>query len=283
MPKPCLNQDTRALTAIANCSVRMSCGVLQCGTGCCSVLQCVAMRCNVLQCVAVCCNVLQCVAECCSVAMWCSALQYVAVCCSVLQCVAMCRSVSQCVAEQCECLPRVGQVPTASGSWCVAVCCNVLHCVAVCCSVLQCECAAVCCSVLQCVLQLQCVAVCCSVLQCVAVCCSVSQCVVLRMCTQSQPSDHAEERWSFAAAAARFSVNIAQTSAHIHIGWLRLVVLLKLQVSLVKEPYKRDYILQKRPIISRSLHIVATPHVIAKTSAHIEMSFCIRSHRNVIM
>ena len=132
---------------------------------------------------------------------------------------------------------------------CIAVCLAV----AVCCSVLQCI--AVCCSVSQCV------AVCRSVLQCVAVCCSVSQCVVLRMCTQSQPSDHDEERWSFAAAAAQFSVNIAQTSAQIQIGWLRLVGSLKLKVSFVKEPYKRDHILQKRPIILRSLHIVATPYV----------------------
>jgi len=42
-------------------------------------------------------------------------------------------------------------------------------------------------------------------------------------------------------------------------GWLRLVGSLKLQVSFAKEPYKRDYILQKRPIILRSLLIVATP------------------------
>jgi len=33
----------------------------------------------------------------------------------------------------------------------------------------------------------------------------------------------------------------------------------KLQVSFAKEPYKRDYSLQKRPIILRSLVIVATP------------------------
>ena len=33
------------------------------------------------------------------------------------------------------------------------------------------------------------------------------------------------------------------------IGWLRLVSPLKLQVSFAKEPYKRDDILQKRPII----------------------------------
>ena len=42
--------------------------------------------------------------------------------------------------------------------------------------------------------------------------------------------------------------------------WLRLVGSLKLYVSFAKEPYKRDHTLQKRPIISRSLLIVATPH-----------------------
>jgi len=42
-------------------------------------------------------------------------------------------------------------------------------------------------------------------------------------------------------------------------GWLRLVGSLKLQVSFAKEPYKRDDILQKRPMILRSLLIVATP------------------------
>ena len=44
-------------------------------------------------------------------------------------------------------------------------------------------------------------------------------------------------------------------------GWLRLVGSLKLWVSVAKEPYKRDSILQKRPIILRSLLIVATPYV----------------------
>ena len=43
-------------------------------------------------------------------------------------------------------------------------------------------------------------------------------------------------------------------------GWLRLVGSLKLQVSSAKEPYKRVYILQKRPIILRSLLIVADPY-----------------------
>jgi len=44
------------------------------------------------------------------------------------------------------------------------------------------------------------------------------------------------------------------------IVWLRLVGSLKLQVSFTKEPYKRDDILQKRPIILWSLLIVATPY-----------------------
>jgi len=39
-------------------------------------------------------------------------------------------------------------------------------------------------------------------------------------------------------------------------GWLRLVGSLKIQVSFSKEPYKRDYILQKRPIFLRSLLII---------------------------
>ena len=42
-------------------------------------------------------------------------------------------------------------------------------------------------------------------------------------------------------------------------GWLRWVGSLKLQVSFAKEPYKQDDILQKRPVISRNLLIVATP------------------------
>jgi len=47
----------------------------------------------------------------------------------------------------------------------------------------------------------------------------------------------------------------------LDMGWLRLVGNLKLQVSIAKEPYKRDYILQKRPIILRSLLIVATAYM----------------------
>ena len=43
-------------------------------------------------------------------------------------------------------------------------------------------------------------------------------------------------------------------------GWLRLVGSIKSQVSFAKEPYKRDYILHKRPIILSILLTVATPY-----------------------
>ena len=46
-----------------------------------------------------------------------------------------------------------------------------------------------------------------------------------------------------------------------YLGWLRVVGSFKLQVSFAKEPYKGDYIQQKRPIILRSLLIEATPYL----------------------
>ena len=42
-------------------------------------------------------------------------------------------------------------------------------------------------------------------------------------------------------------------------GWLRLVGSIKLLVSFAKEPYERDAILQKRPILLSILLTVATP------------------------
>jgi len=53
--------------------------------------------------------------------------------------------------------------------------------------------------------------------------------------------------------------SIAWSTPYI-MGWLRLVGSSKLWVSFAKEPYKRDNILQKRPIIVRSILIVATPY-----------------------
>ena len=55
-------------------------------------------------------------------------------------------------------------------------------------------------------------------------------------------------------------INEARLIRGCDMGWLPLVGSLKLQVSFAKEPYKRDDILQKRPIILWSLLIVATPY-----------------------
>jgi len=53
---------------------------------------------------------------------------------------------------------------------------------------------------------------------------------------------------------------ICSMQKHASMGWLRLVGSLQLYVSFAKEPYKRDYIPQKRPTILWSLLIVATPY-----------------------
>jgi len=51
----------------------------------------------------------------------------------------------------------------------------------------------------------------------------------------------------------------------IDMGWLRFVDSLAWYVSCAKEPYKRDDILQKRPLILSSLLIVATPYVLSSS------------------
>ena len=64
-------------------------------------------------------------------------------------------------------------------------------------------------------------------------------------------------------------------SSRYDMGWLRLVGSLELWVSFAKDFYKRDYILQKRPIILRSLQIIANPY-------HMQTS-CIRlNHRSLL-
>jgi len=53
--------------------------------------------------------------------------------------------------------------------------------------------------------------------------------------------------------------------------WLQVVGSLKSQVSFAKESYKRDDILQKRPMNLRSLLIVATLYGVATSSRLLEM------------
>jgi len=68
-------------------------------------------------------------------------------------------------------------------------------------------------------------------------------------------------RWQYTCLAIHLSFRTRVTLIRrpLDMGWLRLVGSLKLYASFAQEPYKRDYILQKTPIISRSLLIVATP------------------------
>jgi len=54
--------------------------------------------------------------------------------------------------------------------------------------------------------------------------------------------------------------------------WLQVVGSLKSQVSFAKESYKRDDILQKRPMNLRSLLIVATLYGVATSSRLLEIT-----------
>jgi len=80
----------------------------------------------------------------------------------------------------------------------------------------------------------------------------------------------ANELWYFREPTNRCQRIRAGFDSLLHImGWLRLVSSLKLQVYLAKGPYKRDCILQKRPIILRSLLIVATHYQAVSMKHHV--------------
>ena len=75
-----------------------------------------------------------------------------------------------------------------------------------------------------------------------------------------------------------FTIESRKGLAESAMGWLRVVGSLKLQVSFAKEPYKREDILQKRPIILRSLLIVATPYYVTSDRVTI-VSLCAPSRQ----
>ena len=68
--------------------------------------------------------------------------------------------------------------------------------------------------------------------------------------------------------------NIHIQSAYAHMGWLQLVGSIKFEVSFAKETYKRDDILQKRPIILSILLTVATPY--SHIHTHIYVMFILQ-------
>ena len=64
-------------------------------------------------------------------------------------------------------------------------------------------------------------------------------------------------------------------ASFIIMGWLWLVGSIKLQVSFAKETYKRDDILQKRPIISSILLTVATPYDMPSSYVWLDSFMCV--------
>ena len=119
---------------------------------------------------------------------------------------------------------------------CIAVHCSVLQCVAVRCSALQCV--AVHCSVLHPLWRDDVGAKPCRQHMCVRTCVRVYVCLCVPYCV-------------FLLCLLMYFVWLFSGlfGLKIHIGWLRLVGSMKLKVSSANEPYKRDYILQKRPVI----------------------------------
>jgi len=203
-----------------------------------------------LQCVAVCCGVLQCVAVCCTrLSRIYLKARHIAACCSALQ--------------------YAVPVHRASARR-VAVCCSVLQGVAVRCSMLYPHIAHL-------LGMLQCVAVCCSVLQCVAVCCTR----LSRICLRAR-SVRSRSTFSISDSSAHCACESVwgeignvdeKETEYVHIGdavresvaegmgWLQVVGSIKSYVSFAKETYKREAILQKRPIIESILLTVATPYL----------------------
>jgi len=173
--------------------------------------------------------------------------------------------------------------PSCSVLLCVAVCCSLLGCCSEVwtsntwslvhfmtrmttfssCSVLQCD--AVWCSVMQCVI------VCFNVLQYVTVCCSVSQYVVF-IKHEKHGSFMAHMTFSLHFAVSYVCTPCLWLLHQCHMGGLRLVGSLILQISFAKETYRRGDILQKRPIILRSLLVVGTPeHLRTHTHTYVHI------------
>jgi len=106
---------------------------------------------------------------------------------------------------------------------------------------------------------LQCTAMHCNALQCTATHCNALQ----RTATQCNASKHTPTYCNaLQRTASHYTALQRAIKALLHtgMGWLRFVGSLKWYVSFAKEPYNRDDILQKRPVILRSLLIVATPY-----------------------
>jgi len=94
---------------------------------------------------------------------------------------------------------------------------------------------------------------------CVYVCACVRVCVFACVCVRER--ERQRERESVCVQfCAKIACNHLRKSSP-HMGWLRLVGWIKSYVSFAKKPYKRDDLLQKRPIILSILLTVATSYL----------------------
>ena len=92
----------------------------------------------------------------------------------------------------------------------------------------------------------------------------VSACLLMRLYSLSLALSLSHSRALSRPLSFSLSLSLSRVRARTRafpMGRLRLVGSLKSWVSFAKEPYKRDYILQKRPIIVRGLLISATPYL----------------------
>ena len=118
--------------------------------------------------------------------------------------------------------------------------CVYVQCVCACLRVRACVCMCACTSAPVCMCACVCMCVCFGMCACACLC--VCLCVYTHFCVD---------------------VNLEAVAQVSYMGWLQLVGSIKLYVSFAKETYKRDAILQKRPVILSILLTVATPYDIS--------------------
>ena len=97
---------------------------------------------------------------------------------------------------------------------------------------------------------------------------SVAPAITLWVCPSNDPSHSDVTLWEYPFLLSHFECvsHTVPQGKHLTMGWLRLVGSLKLQVSFAEYSLFYRALLQKRPIISRSLLIIATPHPSRETS-----------------
>ena len=80
-------------------------------------------------------------------------------------------------------------------------------------------------------------------------------------CKRAHKRDNILQKRPIIVNLATAPLSPAETADEFSMGWLRLVGSIKLYVTFTNEPYKRDNILQKKPLILSILLTVATSYM----------------------